>query len=291
MSSIRDEITGQTLANQIMLERAARPRNFFLVEGGSDASLFTGFLDADRCSIIVCIGWENLFQAISILSEMGCEDVLGFCDRDYFDEKGYAEYSGVIIFTDENDVETQIICSEALEKVLQEFGVAERIAAEVDREGASPSELVLQWAQATGALRMSSALNGWNLKFAGMKYKFQDVNSPLLCVVQTVQHVVGRSAQDGLPDLATVENTVRICIDNNSNRKLANGHDCVAVLGRAFRRRFGSTNNFNSPDGRDNLSKILRIAYEFAFFQKTRGYKEIRRWELATGQSILRTSH
>lgn len=290
MSTVRDEITGQTLANEIMLERATHSRSFFLVEGCSDASLFKRFSDSDHCSIVVCAGWENLVQAISILSEMGYEDVLGFCDRDYCDKNGYPDYSGVIIFTDENDLETQIICSSALEKVLEEFGVADRIVAEVEREGISPSELVLRWSHATGALRFLSEKNGWNLKFDGMKYKFLDKNNPEFCVDLTTQHVVGRSSPVGLPDLATIKTSVRSCIRTMSNPELAKGHDCIAVFGRAFRRRFGGTNKFNSPDGRDDLAKILRIAYEFAFFQETRGYNEIRRWETATGHSVLRAA-
>lgn len=288
MSTVRDEITGQTLANQIMLERAAHSGGFFLVEGSSDASLFKSFTSSEGCSIVVCIGWQNLVQAISILTDMGYEDVLGFCDRDYCDMKGYPEYSGVIVFTDENDLETQIICSKALEKIFEEFGSNERVAAEMASESASPSELIFKWSQVTGALRLSSALNGWNFKFDGMKYKFVDANGPEICPVQTVQHVVGRSTTYGLPSIDAIQDIVTSCIDSTSKNKLANGHDCVAVLGRALRRRFGSTNIFNSPDGRDHLAKVLRVAYEFAFFQETRAYNEIKRWETATGHSILK---
>ncbi|AXS39403.1 DUF4435 domain-containing protein [Breoghania sp. L-A4] len=290
MSSVKDEITGQTLANQIMLEKASHSGSFLLVEGSSDASMFANFSDKKQCSIVVCIGWKNLFESISILSELQQTQILGYCDRDYSDIVGYSEYNGSIVFTDENDIETQIICSEALGKVLEEFGHTDRIAAEIDRENTSPSELVLQWSQATGALRLLSAQNRWKLKFKDMKYKFVDTNSPEFCIVQTVRYVVGRSVRDELPDLAAIETAVRSCIRNNGSRNLANGHDCVVVLGRAFRRRFGSTNRFNTDVGREDLAKILRIAYEFAFFQKTRGYREIKRWESVTGYSILRTT-
>lgn len=236
----------------------------------------------------MCLGWENLFDAINILSELNQTQVLGYCDKDYSDIVGFSEYNGSIVFTDENDLETQMICSEALGKVLEEFGRADRIAAETDREGASPSDLILQWSQATGALRLLSAQNKWNLTFKNMKYKFVDTNSAELCVVQTVRYVVGRSVRDALPDLSAIEKSVRGCIRSNCSRKLTNGHDCVVVLGRSLRRCFGSTNRFNTDDGREDLARILRIAYEFAFFQKTRGYKEIKRWENATGHSILK---
>lgn len=289
MSTVRDEITGQTLANQIMLEKSAHSGCFFLVEGSSDANLFNRFTDSSTCSIIVCLGWENLVQAISIVSEMGYEDVLGFCDRDYCDEIGYPNYNGIIVFTDENDLETQIICSSALENVLGEFGSADRIAAELNDEEESPADLLLKWSRTTGALRLSSARHGWNLKFDDMKYKFADNNGPEISVTHTIQHVVGRSVNVGLPEIAVVERTVEACLRSTRSRALANGHDCVAVLGRALRRRFGNTNKFNSHDTRDDLAKILRLSYEFAFFQETRAYTEIRRWEEATGHTILKS--
>ncbi len=288
MSTVRDEITGQTLANQIMLERASHSGSFFLVEGSSDANLFEGFTNSDRCSIIVCIGWENLVKAISILTDMGCKEVLGFCDRDYYEMTGYPEYNGIIVFTDENDLETQIICSEALEKVLKEFGKEDRVVAELAKEGISSSELLLRWSQATGALRLSSAQNDWNLKFDGMKYKFIDKNSPELCPDKTARYVFNRSTNNGLPSFAAIQDIVKNCIATTSNNKLANGHDCVAVLGRALRRRFGNTNKFNSSNGPTDLAKILRISYEFAFFQKTLSFQKIRDWEHTTGYTVLK---
>lgn len=290
MSTVRDEITGQTLANQILLERAAHSGSFFLVEGGTDASMFKRFTDPDSCSIVVCIGWENLVQAVNILTDMGHQNVLGFCDRDYNDITGYPEHNGVIVFTDENDLEAQIICSEALEKVLEEFGTEDRVLAEQAREGILPSELLFRWAQATGALRLSSARHNWNLKFDGMTYKFLDINGPEICPVKTVQHVVGRSINNGLPSIADIQGIIRDCIASTGSNQLANGHDVIAVLSRALRRRFGTTNMFNSPDGREDLAKILRIAYEFAFFKKTKCFQEIRGWELATGHIILKAS-
>lgn len=89
---------------------------------------------------------------------------------------------------------------------------------------------------------------------------------------------------------ADIEKSVRDCIAAYSDRWIANGHDCVAVLGRALRRRFSNTNTFNSLDGREYLGKILRIAYEYSYFQETRGYNEIRRWERATGKTVLKAA-
>lgn len=290
MSTVRDEITGQTLANQILLEQAAHSGSFFLVEGSSDASMFRRFTNPDSCSIIVCIGWENLVQAVGILTKMGHENILGFCDRDYCDMTGYPEYDGIIVFTDENDLEAQIICSEAMDKLLEEFGKEDRVLAEQAQEGVPPSEILFRWAQAIGALRLASSQHGWNLKFDGMTYKFLDINDPEICPVKTVQHVVGRSVNNGLPNNAEIQDFIAGYIANIGANKLANGHDCVAVLGRALRRRFGNTNMFNSPSGREDLAKILRIAYEFAFFKKTICFQEIRRWERATGHTILKAA-
>ena len=274
MTSIKCEITATTIANEVRLLSAVSHESFLLVEGTTDKSLFRNFCDTDKCEIIVCYGWENLFGAMDALSATDFKDALGYCDRDYFNEIGYPEYNGVIIFSDENDVETQIICSKALRKIFADDYTHDRVAKLERKEHMTAPELVLKWAQPTSALRFLSSVYKWNLKFRDMKYKFTDKRNPYLCISTTVQHVLDRSAKNGLPPNTEIEQLVRTCIASHDAHTIANGHDCVAVLGRAFRSLFGKTNDFDSPKGRKDLANDLRLSYEFAFFQKTRGYKD-----------------
>ena len=195
---------------------------------------------------------------------------------------------GVIIFSDENDVETQIICSEALSKLFADDDTHDRVAKLERNEQMTASELVLKWAQPISALRFLSSVHRWNLKFRDMKYKFTDNRNPYLCISKTVQHVLGRSSKNGLPPHTEIEQQVRRCIASHDAHTISNGHDCVAVLGRAFRNLFGKSVDFDSPKGRKDLANDLRLFYEFAFFKKTRGYKEIKRWEQATKKTVLK---
>ena len=91
MNSIKCEITATTIANEVRLLSAVSHESFLLVEGTTDKSFFRNFCDTDKCEVIVCYGWENLFGAMNALSATDFNDALGYCDRDYFNEIGYPE--------------------------------------------------------------------------------------------------------------------------------------------------------------------------------------------------------
>ena len=140
---------------------------------------------------------------------------------------------------------------------------------------------------------MLSQLRNWNLKFSGMKYKFRAGRSYRLDRHKTIRHVIGRSSrsfqrtdsemvsmiEDELIKLSTLGPISALCC----------GYDCVRILARLLVNRLGNTNRFDSNSRVGYLAKILRVAYESAFFRSTACYRQIRQWETRTGYTVLRS--
>ena len=289
MSSIKDGINGSTLANQIRLERSVREVSFFLVEGNGDANVFKKFCDLQVCSIITCMGKDNLLDAVTELKDSGFCGVLGFADQDFAKLLGLPTFNGEVVFTDENDMEIMILCSEALDKVLQEFGTKKNILETEETEEMSVKDLIFKSSSIIGTLRLLSQREKWSLLFEKMKYKFVPNKSYFLDEVKTVRHVLGRSKFKVSMTEDEILKFIRYnCMRQDIPKKnLCCGHDCVRVLGRALKSTLGNSGQFNNDDGAVTLEKILRLAYEFEHFKKTNAYNEIRNWEKISGFKIL----
>lgn len=289
MSSIKDEINGSTIVNQVRLEQSTHKGSFFLVEGNGDANLFKKFCDLQACSIIPCMGKENLLDAITELKKSGFCGVLGFADRDFTEILGDPNVSGEIVFTDENDMEIMILCSAALDAVLEEFGNQKRISSTVEAEGMSVRDLIFSSASVVGTLRLLSQKKGWSLQFEGMTYKFVSNKSYFLDGAKTVKHVLARSNFKVDMEENDIVTFIRSSgmLPDIPKKNLCCGHDCVRILGRALKSALGNSGEFNNNDGAVNLEKILRLAYEFEYFKKTNAYDEIRNWETISGLKIL----
>ena len=290
VSSIKDGIDGSTIANQIRLERATHMGSFLLVEGNSDAKLFDKFCDQQACSIIVCMGRDYLLNAISELEFSGFCGALGFADRDFSEFLSNPEFNEKVVFSDENDIEIMILCSSALDDLLQEFGVPDRVATIVESSGQKKAcDLIFDAASFVGTLRLLSYINSWSLSFEGMNYKYTDNNSYFLDEVKTIQHIVGRSKErPNLTENQILTHVKKFLSRGDDTKILCCGHDCVRILGRALKSKFGKTNKFNNEEGSKNLERILRLTYDYEKFMQTKAYDEIRNWEMISGFKVLR---
>lgn len=288
MSSIKEEISGETIANDVRLQRATHKGSFLLVEGSDDANLFKKFSDSQQCSIIVCLGRRRLLEAITVLEKAAFSGALGIADKDFADFVGFPTFEGKVVFTDENDIEIMILCSPALDNLLGEFGAKDRVSAIVESGGKQVCDLVFDAASFVGALRLVSQVEGWSLSFEGMTYQFIDLNSYCFDESKTVRHVLGRSKRR--PCMTNDEILTRVqeqVSQIDMAKKLCCGHDCLRVLGKALKKKFGNTNEFNGAGRAKTLGRILRLAYDFDFFRQTNACQEIRKWETVTGFKVL----
>ncbi len=288
MVSIKDGISGIILANQIRLERAVHEGSFLLVEGHTDSKILDRFCDNGVCSIVVCMGKGNLYEAIEALESSGFQGAIGFADRDFSDIVGYRECEGNVVYTDENDMEVMMLCSGSLDKILDEVGNADTILKTIEGAGKTARETIFESASVVGSLRLVSQIKSWSLRFDGMTYRFVKNSSCQLDKKKTVKHILGRSNLiEGVNEESTLDLVETWLSQEKSAKKLCRGHDCVRVLGKALKGAFGNTSQFNNESGARMLEAILRLSYEFGHFCDSRAYDDIRRWERNTGFRVF----
>lgn len=288
MNSIAEELTSDTIANDIRMQRADNKNTVLLIEGDTDARLFKKFITANTCTITVCFGRGNLLEIITKLHQTKFEKILGICDKDFAETLGYPEYQGFIVFTDNNDIEIDIISSPALENVLAEFGSIQKVKAVKADNSGSVSNFILNHAKYLGEIRLSSRIHNWNIDFKKMKFRFENANSPKIHVPKTIEHLIGRT--EGWCGISK-EEVLEICSAAGGGVKLresCQGHDAIRILGRSLRRVLGSTNDFNDDKKARTLEQILRLAYEYRYFQATKMYKAMKAWEKLNQVSILK---
>ena len=289
-STIQEAISGSILANEVRLGRAVHCGSFFLVEGAEDSKLFSKFIELNSCSIIICHGKDNLLEALNILEEDSFSGALGFADKDFSDYIGFSKCGENIVYTDDTCVEVMILMSDALVNTVRELGDVNKVKLEEQTSGQKLHDILFDEAAILGALRILSLQRDWNFKFKDMKYKFVDKRDWKIDLPRMIAYLLSRSSGVKLPPQAEIEELAQSLKDDNSPaKKICQGHDCVRLLGRAIRKRLGSDGKFDSPEGSVQLGRILRLSYEYAFFQSTDAYRKIRDWERMSGYTVLKT--
>ena len=117
-----EHITGDSLANDVRMTRAQFSGSFLIVEGKTaDFRFYRRFIDEQRCQIVPAHGKTNACDAITILEEDEFPGVLALVDADFWRLEGIDTPSSNVFLTDSHDLESMIVKSQALEKVLSRF--------------------------------------------------------------------------------------------------------------------------------------------------------------------------
>ena len=121
-----------------------------------------------------------------------------------------------------------------------------------------------------------------------MKYKFVSNNEPKICIEKSAPYVVNRSPKVENSMMEAISERAKSAHQEIENKKLCNGHDCLRVLSKALRTKFGSNSEFDSDKKFEKIGRVLRLAYEFEYFRQTLAFCGIREWERKTGYIVLR---
>jgi Protein of unknown function (DUF4435) len=271
IEKVREFLTDDREANQIRLRRSTFFGTFLLVEGSSDKIFYKRFIDKIVCQIVVMAGKIRVIGVLAILEKASFDGVLGIVDADFDRLEGSVHESVNLLRTDTHDLETMLIDSPALDKVIAEFGSAEKIA----KLNLDVSTSLVDAGKSIGYLRWVSQCERLNLKFSDLKFsKFINeqtlqINEPAL-----IQEVKNKSQA---LSLKTEDLQQRISDEKSKGFnpwQVCCGHDLVEILALGLRKGIGTM----SVDV-DSLERSLRLAYEEVYFRKTQLWVNIRQWE------------
>lgn len=275
---MREFLTVDRVANQIRLRRSTYSGTFLLVEGSSDKIFYERFVDKLGCELVITAGKPSSKQRaiaiLEILEKSNFQGVLAIVDADFDRLQNTQHISPNLFLTDTHDLETMLIQSLALEKVVCEFGSEEKIT-QLNRD---IREVLISVGVAIGYLRYISQCDQLNLTFEGITFsKFIDEKTWQFNQLKLIQEVKNKSQAFLLKDEDLEKRLITEKNNNYDPWQVCCGHDLVEVLSLGLRKAIGT--NKTSDVEANSLERNLRLAYELAYFYQTHLYWEIHKWQ------------
>ena len=274
---MREFLTDDRFANQLRLRRSIFSGTFLLVEGSSDRTFYERFVDRTACQIEVVSGKPSsklrTIAVLDILEKSSFLGVVGIVDAD-FDRLETSPYTSPnLLRTDTHDLETMLLNSPALDKLLAEFGSSEKITKFGDVRAA-----LVATGMSIGYLRWISQCDELNLTFNDIKFtKFIDEQSLQIDELKLIQEVKNKSQALSLDNQKLQQRLANQKKDSYDPWQVCCGHDLVEILSLSLRKVIGTMKPTDIES--DSLERALRLAYEEAYFRKTHLYVAIQQWE------------
>lgn len=276
---MRDYLSVDRDANAIRLRRETFSGTFLLVEGHSDRIFHERFVDQVACVSVSISGKPSsklrVIEVLSTLEKSSFPGVLAVVDADFDHLKVSSHSSPNLIRTDTHDLETMILNSSALEKVIAEFGSEEKIV----KLGRDVRTVLLEAGTPIGYLLWISQLDELNLAFNGITFsKFIDDQTLQIDELKLIQEVKNKSQAFALKSEDLQQRITNQKSENHNPWQVCCGHDLVEILSLDLRKTIGSAKTSDVEP--NSLERSLRLAYEETYFCKTQMYLSICSWEI-----------
>ncbi|MHB0857297.1 MAG: DUF4435 domain-containing protein [Anaerolineae bacterium] len=279
----------QSMANRILMLRNRLTVCFLLVEGDTDVRFYSSLVDNRTCKIMPADGRHNVVETLSELERRGAKGASGIVDADYYVLEGHPS-SANLFTTDSHDIETMILVSPALEKVLRELVPSDRLG-DVERIAEEVRDALVQIGTPVGILRWVSFRDHLDLNFRDLPFhEFIDAKALVVDRRRLIRCVRTVAGARKLPTDNDCERRVSALEERKADPwHVCQGHDLVCmlelVLPVVFERRVGrkEAEKVRNKVHASVLDKDLRLAYEPRFFAGTRLCDTIQAWEQANG--------
>ncbi len=275
---MKQYLTPNSIANDIRMRRSLFKGTFIIVEGDTDQRFFKGFVDENLCQIVSAHEKDKAISVLEILDDSKFDGVLAIVDADFWRIDGFECLKANLFLTDTHDLETMILHSPALEKLINERGSTNKIDALAKKSGKNVRQILLDAGVPIGYLRWISGKECFYLKFEGLEFgKFIDDSTLLIDITEMIKTVKNKSQKHDL-DAECIEKSIQELIDNNYDFwDVCCGHDLTNILSLGFRKALGS---YNAKEVTvDIIERELRLAYEKRFLLETNLYKLLKAWE------------
>jgi ribosomal protein L13E len=283
---MKDIISASYQANEIKMIRSTFSGTFLLVEGNSDKAFYKNFVNQNTCRIKVTMGKQ---RAIDILQILDNEDsrfagILVIVDADFDRLESSPHQSPNLLRTDTHDLETMILQSPALDKLLAIFATDDKLK----EFGRNIRTALLKAGMSIGYFLWLSRSENLNLTFDGIKFKeFIDDKTLQINELKLINEVKNKSqptAKSALSDPTEIQKRIAAKKkDDHDPWQVCRGHDLVEILSIGLRKALGSNKAIDvearSDERKSTLENQLMLAYEAAYFLKTQLYQGIMAWE------------
>jgi hypothetical protein len=279
---MRDAIKANRVANRIHLLRSQFSGAFLIVEGDTDKRIYGRFIMAEACRLEVAHSRENAIGAALILERERFVGVLAIVDADFDVLESRISSSQNIFITDTHDLETMLLKSPALEKLLLEMGSETKLDEFVKVRGKELREALLEEGLHLGYLRWVSLRYGHALKFEGLNYRaFTDHYTLTVNQSKLIETIKNHSQKPQPSDQELQRQIESISDETHDKWHVCCGHDLIHLLSVGLHKAIGSYDWKEIEP--EIIERSLRLAYESAWFRDTRLYASIKAWESVNG--------
>jgi hypothetical protein len=278
---MKDSINPNTIANQVRMAASHHRGSFLLVEGDTDARIFKGFVDKSACLVIVGYNKDNVLQAVELLLKKGPKGIVAIVDSDFWllDKKNPPR--DCIFATDSHDLETMMLQTEALSKVLRELASKEKIKKFEYSTSSTVCDSLVKVGLPIGLFRWISHRDGLALKFKDINFTlFINIKSLSLDINQLVRTVIDNTVSPKVSDDSLKKKIYQEqkTITHIDKWQICSGHDLINILSIGLQRSIG--NRKPKEVTREILERHFRLAYEYEFFKMSLLWKSLRIWEM-----------
>lgn len=161
---MRSYITADGVANEIRMTRTQFSGTFVIVEGETaDLPVYRRLVDRKLAKVIPAHSKNKALAALKILEDTHFLGVITIVDADFWRLEGPDPTNPNLFITDTHDLETMLLESPSLEKLLDEFGSEKKITNFTANNKMEVRQALLTAACPIGYLRWVSQRNNLSL--------------------------------------------------------------------------------------------------------------------------------
>ena len=265
---MRDAIDGDVVYSEILMSSAAADTHtILLVEGDTDVTVLSGFMDGEGLNLLDCFGKNNLMHAFQLTVLHGPSHVWAFRDRDFMSQSPHDK----MVLTSYYDLEMEIVqAGDSLTRLLRSFG-DRNLLARLGTDGAVKAALLcLEAASRIGALRLVSEQLGLGIRCKNFPVgEVQMADEPKICITRLADLAVQRTPSLTQDQVSMLEKEVQSCLDSHPVEYLVNGHDLCRVVAALGRKHWGLAESART------LEKALRAAFSLEEFKRTTAFQQL----------------
>ncbi len=263
-----------------------------IVEGDSDARVYSNFVDEAKCFLVISHGKRIAIASLTLLERDGRfgGGVLAIVDADFDLLVGVHLPSDNLLLTDTHDLETMMLKSPAFTKFMRTFVPADKVRF-VGRLAEDARRTLVALAKPIGCLRWLSARMGLELKFDSMHFPaFIDRHKLTVNTRKMISEVLRRSPVPPLAESELQRETENLARQGHDPWCVCHGHDAVRILVLTLPNLLSMVcpqDMKRQLEGRLEqrrerlIEETLALCYEFRHFKQTRLCASVRRWESA----------
>ena len=278
---LRNEVTIDSIRNEIAQSESSHSEINIIVEGATDAKLLEDFTNEEKCTIYQVKTRANVITLMDELARIKKNSyTIGIVDDDQNRLMGGEVLPPNTLYTDTNDIETMIFWSPAFPKIARHLFAYEKTpdSAEIKKLHSMFKDRAIK----VGELRIVDKRKGWGMsfkdgggkgdldfgKFISWKSDFSYKGDNDL-----INAVKGHSHRPEIKNEEANEGLVALRKEKHKPWEIVVGHDLSKVIALALRKYLGKkeTENFK----REHVEVSFRLAYSLDDFKSSQLCQEM----------------